>query len=106
MYADDDVLLDEYNADFLADVDFGQDTALTPLDPEFHHLVSNPRLSAELAQLREPGPEPTTALLDGSARARRDRRIAERALEHGGAPAGQARGSGERRDAPVTTEAA
>ncbi|WP_433267272.1 hypothetical protein ACQPZF_01005 [Actinosynnema sp. CS-041913] len=53
---------------------------LTALDAEFHHLISHPKLSAELAELRRPQPVTTTAVLDGSARARRDRRIAQRAL--------------------------
>ncbi|NUT91245.1 MAG: hypothetical protein HOY78_04370 [Saccharothrix sp.] len=53
---------------------------LTALDAEFHHLISHPTLSAELAELRRPLPVRTTAMLDGSARARRDRRIAQRAL--------------------------
>jgi len=53
---------------------------LTALDAEFHHLISHPKLSAEFAQLREPRPEATASLLDGTARERRDRRIAQRAL--------------------------
>jgi hypothetical protein len=57
---------------------------LTPLDPEFAYLISRPRLSAKLAEVRQPGPEPTTALLDGSARAVRDARIARRAEQAAG----------------------
>jgi hypothetical protein len=53
---------------------------LTALDAEFHHLISHPKLSAEFAQVHEPRPVATMSLLDGSARARRDRRIAQRAL--------------------------
>jgi hypothetical protein len=53
---------------------------LTALDAEFHHLISHPKLSAEFAQLHEPQPMATTSLLDGSARKRRDRRIAQRAM--------------------------
>ncbi|MBP2330614.1 hypothetical protein JOF56_010999 [Kibdelosporangium banguiense] len=76
MYADE-ALTDE--ADLTVDLDT-DDLMLTSLDPEFHHLISDPTLSAELAALRQPRPEPTTALLDGSARARRDRRVARRAM--------------------------
>ncbi|MFC0540646.1 hypothetical protein [Kutzneria chonburiensis] len=66
--------------DHAADVDLDQaNLLLTPLDPEFAHLISRPRLSAQLAVVRQPGPEPTTALLDGSARAARDARVARRA---------------------------
>jgi hypothetical protein len=80
MYADD-AFTNEYDAGYAAAVDLDlADGMLTPLDPEYHHLISDPRLSAELAELRQPCPEPTTALLDGSARARRDRRIAQRAV--------------------------
>ncbi|EWM14619.1 hypothetical protein [Kutzneria sp. 744] len=53
---------------------------LTALDAEFHYLISHPRLSAEFAKMREQGPTASASLLDGSARARRDRRIAQRAL--------------------------
>ncbi|CAM4024017.1 hypothetical protein KIPE111705_36870 [Kibdelosporangium persicum] len=76
MYADDDVLPEE-SAEL-----FEQERVdvLTPLDPEFHYVISDPRLSAELAGLRESCVEPTTAFRDGSARERRDRRIAQRAL--------------------------
>jgi hypothetical protein len=66
--------------DHAVDVDLDQaNLLLTPLDPEFAHLISRPRLSAQLAQIRQPGPEATTALRDGSARAIRDARIARRA---------------------------
>jgi hypothetical protein len=76
MYADE-ALTDEVDLTIDLDTD---DLMLTPLDPEFHHLIADPQLSAELAALRQPRPEPTSALLDGSALARRDRRIAQRAL--------------------------
>jgi hypothetical protein len=68
----------EPTADEIAAIDASG--TLTALDAEFHHLISHPKLSAEFAQLHEPRPEATTSLLDGTARARRDRRIAQRAL--------------------------
>jgi hypothetical protein len=69
--------------DHAADVDLDQaNLMLTPLDPEFAHLISHPRLSAQLAQIRQPGPEATTALKDGTARAIRDARIARRAQQN------------------------
>jgi hypothetical protein len=45
---------------------------------ELAHVLSTPALAAELARVRTPRPQPTTALADGSARRRRDERIAER----------------------------
>lgn len=45
---------------------------------ELAHVLSTPTLAAELAQVRRPRPEPTTALADGSARRRRDERVAAR----------------------------
>jgi hypothetical protein len=74
------------DADEVTTVDHGVDLdqanlMLTPLDPEFAHLISHPRLSAQLAAVRQAGPEPTTALLDGSAREIRDARIARRAQQ-------------------------
>ncbi|MFC0439413.1 hypothetical protein [Kutzneria buriramensis] len=68
----------EPTADDIAAIDASG--TLTTLDAEYHYLISHPKLSSEFAQLREPRPEPTTSLLDGSARARRDRRIAQRTL--------------------------
>jgi hypothetical protein len=59
---------------------FDASGTLTALDAEFHHLISHPTLSAEFAKMRERGPAASASLLDGSARARRDRRIAQRAL--------------------------
>jgi hypothetical protein len=47
-------------------------------DLEFQYFVSRERLSAQLAEVRRPPPVLTTALRDGSARARRDQRIAQR----------------------------
>jgi hypothetical protein len=68
--------------DDAATVDLDQaNLMLTPLDPEFAYLISRPRLSAQLAQVRQLGPEPTAALTDGSARAVRDARIARRAQQ-------------------------
>ncbi|MFC0436623.1 hypothetical protein [Kutzneria buriramensis] len=70
------------DAEFTAEngsVDLDQaNLMLTPLDPEFAYLISHPRLSAQLAAVRQLGPEPTTALVDGSARKARDARIARR----------------------------
>jgi hypothetical protein len=68
----------EPTADELAAIDASG--TLTALDAEFHYLISHPRLSAEFAKMREQGPAASASLLDGSARARRDRRIAQRAL--------------------------
>ncbi|QUQ70585.1 hypothetical protein [Kutzneria sp. CA-103260] len=83
MHANDfpgiDDIAEPTDADIAAIDDSG---TLTTLDAEFHHLISHPKLSAEFAQLHEPQPVKTTALLDGSARARRDRRIANRALDN------------------------
>ncbi|ALG05773.1 hypothetical protein [Kibdelosporangium phytohabitans] len=80
MYTDDESLMLDLAG--LGDLDL-YGVSLTPLDPEFHHVISDPRLAAEFAALREPRAEPTTAYVDGSARARRDARIARRA--HGSA---------------------
>jgi hypothetical protein len=81
MHANDFPGLDdiaEPTADDIAAIDASG--TLTALDAEFHHIISHPKLSAEFAKLREPRPEASASLLDGSARARRDRRIAQRAL--------------------------
>ena len=58
-----------------------------PLDPEFQYFVVRERLSAQLTQVRQGVPVPTSALRDGTARARRDRRVAARA--HSTRSAGQ-----------------
>lgn len=59
--------------------DFERTTqVLSPFDPEFQYIIVRPRLSAKFAEVRMPRPEPTAALIDGSARARRDRRAAAR----------------------------
>ncbi|WP_309110268.1 hypothetical protein [Saccharothrix sp.] len=68
----------EPTADDIAAIDASG--VLTTLDAEFHHLISHPKLAAELAEIRQAQPVRTTALLDGSARAARDLRIAQRAL--------------------------
>ncbi|MEU7528965.1 hypothetical protein AB0A74_24765 [Saccharothrix sp. NPDC042600] len=70
----------EPTADQIAAIDASG--VLTALDAEFHHLISHPSLSAELAEIRRAQPVRTTALLDGSARAARDLRIAERTREN------------------------
>jgi hypothetical protein len=48
------------------------------LDPEFAYFVVRKPLSAQLAEVRQDLPVLTSALADGSARARRDERIAAR----------------------------
>jgi hypothetical protein len=48
------------------------------LDPEFAYFVVRKPLSARLAEVRQDPPVVTSALADGSARARRDERIAAR----------------------------
>jgi hypothetical protein len=81
MHANDFPAIDdiaEPTADELAALDASG--TLTALDAEFHYLISHPKLSAEFAKMREQGPAASASLLDGSARARRDRRIAQRAM--------------------------
>ncbi len=81
MHANDFPSIDtdtEPTADEIAALDASG--TLTALDAEFHHIISHPTLSAEFAQLHEPRPDASASLLDGSARARRNRRIAQRAL--------------------------
>jgi hypothetical protein len=81
MHANDFPSMDdiaEPTADEIAAIDASG--TLTILDLEFHYLISHPKLSAEFAKLREASPAASASLLDGSARARRDRRIAQRAL--------------------------
>lgn len=52
---------------------------LSLADHELAHVLASPALAAELAEVRRPRAEPTTALTDGSARRIRDARIANRA---------------------------
>jgi hypothetical protein len=48
------------------------------LDMEFQYFVVRERLSKQLAEVRRGLPVPTSALRDGSARRRREQRIAQR----------------------------
>jgi hypothetical protein len=48
------------------------------LDMEFQYFVVRERLSKQLAEVRQGLPVPTSALQDGSARRRREQRIAQR----------------------------
>lgn len=62
-------------------IDFEQTTqVLSPYDPQFEYMIVRPRLSAKFAEVRQPRPVPTSALIDGSARARRDCRAAARGV--------------------------
>ncbi|WP_026425048.1 hypothetical protein [Actinokineospora inagensis] len=47
-------------------------------EAELAHVLATPVLAAELAEVRRPVSPPTTALVDGTARVRRDARIAGR----------------------------
>lgn len=59
------------------------DEVLTAADPEFSLVVTSPVLSAEWALVRATRVRPTAALADGSARSRRDSRIAWRRAQAG-----------------------
>jgi hypothetical protein len=48
------------------------------LDVEFQYFVVRERLSKQLAEVRQGWPVPASALRDGSARRRREHRIAQR----------------------------